>query len=162
MSMSEGPVLVVEDDPEVNELVCAYAEIAGFPYESALNGTVALEKAREHVPALVLLDVMLPDLDGFEVCRRLKAEQRTQGVPVVMLTALDREEYRQRGCQCGAIAYLTKPFNPDHLVDIIRRTARNGSHPGEEQPVVKAQFNGPDLAVPDKPEIREKTASPDP
>jgi DNA-binding response OmpR family regulator len=124
--MHDGQVLVVEDDPEVNELVGAYAQIAGFIYEPALNGSIALEKAAHHVPALILLDVMLPDLDGFEVCRRLKSEDRTRGVPVIMLTALDRDEYRLRGQQCGAVAYVTKPFDPDHLVEVIRSNARNG------------------------------------
>src|SRR3982751_4323839 len=90
-------VLVVEDDPEINELVGAYVQIAGFSYQSALNGTQAVEKARSHHPALIVLDIMLPDFDGFEVARRLQAEAATRGIPIVMLTALDRDDYRQRG-----------------------------------------------------------------
>ena len=124
-----GHVLVVEDDPEVNELVGAYAQIAGFEYESALNGNTALEKARGDHLALILLDVMLPDLDGFEVCRRLKSENLTRYIPVVLLTALDRDEYRQRGQQCGAADYLTKPFDPDQLIAAIRRNAVPEPHP---------------------------------
>jgi two-component system OmpR family response regulator len=113
-------VLVVEDDPEINELVGAYVQIAGFEYESALNGTQAVEKARATRPALIVLDVMLPDFDGFEVARRLKGESHTREIPIVMLTALDRDEYRQKGKTAGAVDYLTKPFDPDRLMDAIR------------------------------------------
>ena len=128
MSNGDRQVLVVEDDPEVNELVGAYVQIAGFTYASALNGLTALEKIRGHHPALVMLDVMLPDLDGFEICRRLRSESNTHDIPVVMLTALDRDEYRLRGQQCGANDFLTKPFDPDHLVEVIRRTAKANGH----------------------------------
>ena len=116
-------VLVVEDDPEINELVGAYVQIAGFEYESALNGEQAVAKARAKHPALIVLDVMLPDFDGFEVARRLKGESHTRGIPIVMLTALDRDEYRQKGRNAGAVDYLTKPFDPDRLMDSIRENA---------------------------------------
>jgi DNA-binding response OmpR family regulator len=116
-------VLVVEDDPEINELVGAYVQIAGFEYLSALNGTQAVEKAGQMQPALIVLDVMLPDFDGFEVARRLKSESRTRSIPIVMLTALDREDYRQRGRTAGAVGYLTKPFDPDRLIDTIKEHA---------------------------------------
>jgi two-component system, OmpR family, response regulator len=116
-------VLVVEDDPEINELVGAYVQIAGFEYESALNGTQAVEKARTGRPSLIVLDVMLPDFDGFEVARRLKGESHTREIPIVMLTALDRDEYRQKGKTAGAVDYLTKPFDPDRLMDAIRENA---------------------------------------
>jgi DNA-binding response OmpR family regulator len=119
----DGQVLVVEDDPEINELVGAYVQLAGYEYASALNGTVALRKVTEHRPALVVLDVMLPDIDGFEVARRLKGEEQTRHIPIVMLTALDRDEHRQRSRQMGVADYLTKPFDPDRLMDAIRRNA---------------------------------------
>src|SRR3954469_370279 len=121
-------VLVVEDDPEINELVGAYVQITGFEYESALNGAQAVEKARATHPALIVLDVMLPDFDGFEVARRLKGESNTREIPIVMLTALDRDEYRQKGKTAGAVDYLTKPFDPDRLMDTIRENAsKNGN-----------------------------------
>jgi DNA-binding response OmpR family regulator len=125
MSEQDGDdeVLVVEDDPEINELVGAYVEIAGFRYRRAIDGAGALREARAHHPALIVLDVMLPDLDGFEICRRLKSDRDTSDIPVVMLTALDREEHRARGVQCGAASYLTKPFDPDRLMQAIRDNA---------------------------------------
>jgi DNA-binding response OmpR family regulator len=98
-------------------------QIAGFEYERALNGEQAVEKARATHPALIVLDVMLPDFDGFEVARRLKGESNTREIPIVMLTALDRDEYRQKGRTAGAVDYLTKPFDPDRLMDAIRENA---------------------------------------
>jgi DNA-binding response OmpR family regulator len=123
MSEKGRAVLVVEDDPEINELVGAYVQIAGFDYQSALTGSQAVEKARHHNPSLIVLDIMLPDFDGFEVARRLKSEANTRGIPIVMLTALDREEYRQRGASAGALAYLTKPFDPERLLEAIKTNA---------------------------------------
>src|SRR4051794_26372648 len=84
-------VLVVEDDREINELVGAYAEIAGFEYRAALDGSTALREAHARVPSAVVLDLMLPDIDGFEVCTRLKREEDTRGVPVIILTAMSGE-----------------------------------------------------------------------
>lgn len=123
MANRDGAILVVEDDPEINELVGAYAEIAGFDYVAALNGESAIQEAAQRHPVLILLDIMLPDLDGFEVCQRLKRSEVTRGIPVVILTALDREEYRQRSCQCGAVGYLTKPFDPESLIQTMRDSA---------------------------------------
>jgi DNA-binding response OmpR family regulator len=130
MSSSNGDrsVLVVEDDQEINALVGAYVELCGFKYRPAFNGTRALEEARAETPELVVLDLMLPDLDGFEVCKRLKAAPDTQRIPVIMLTALSGEKDRERGRLCGAEDYLTKPFNPDRLMESIAQHARrNGT-----------------------------------
>lgn len=126
---SAGGVLVVEDDPEINELIGAYVELAGFPCRRVMRGDDALREAQEHPPALIVLDVMLPDLDGFEICRRLHADARTTNIPIIMLTALDQEEMRCRATECGASDYLTKPFDPDRLINAIRLRARmNGRH----------------------------------
>jgi len=121
-------VLVVEDDPEINELVGAYVQIAGFDYVRALNGAQAVEKARQNHLALIVLDIMLPDFDGFEVARRLKSETATRSIPIVMLTALDHDDYPQRGKSAGAVDYLTKPFDPERLLEAIKENAStNGS-----------------------------------
>ena len=119
-------VLVVEDDREINELVCAYAEIAGFGVRSALCGFDAVEQVRSRPPALIVLDLMLPDIDGFEVCRRVKAEAEATGKPIpviIILSALDGEKSRQQGRSLGAVDYLTKPFDPDRLMEVIARHA---------------------------------------
>ena len=121
-------VLVVEDDPEINELVGAYVRIAGYEYQAALTGQAALRQARDHHPALIVLDLMLPDVDGFEVCRQLKNEESTRRIPIIMLSALDRDEHRDRGRDCGAAHYMTKPFDPEELMQTIRENADPSPH----------------------------------
>jgi DNA-binding response OmpR family regulator len=117
---SLGEVLVVEDDQPLNELVGAYVQIAGFHYRPALDGESAVRQAHDHPPALIILDIMLPDIDGFEVCKRLKSDTATAGVPVLMLTALTQDEHRRRGRVCGAVDYMGKPFDPEALIAAIR------------------------------------------
>ncbi len=119
-------VLVVEDDPEINRLVGAYVELAGYHYVSALNGSQALARVRDHLPLGVVLDLMLPDLSGWEICRQLKASGITRGVPVIILTALDNDDSRREGVRCGAAEYLTKPFDPDQLLNALHRHAGGG------------------------------------
>ena len=118
-------VLVVEDDPQINELVGAYAQIAGFEYRSALTGSAALDEVTRRTPRVIILDVMLPDLDGFEVCRRIKQQQQGAGpgarVPIIFLTAMDNEASRRKGMECGADEYMTKPFDPDRLIASLER-----------------------------------------
>ena len=121
-------VLVVEDDREINELVGAYVQIAGFEYRSALDGASALAEARQRRPSLIVLDLMLPDTDGFEICRQLKSENATAHIPIVMLTALSDEEHQRKGRECGAADYITKPFDPDVLMAAIKDNAGNGKH----------------------------------
>jgi len=114
--MPQADVLVVEDDAEINRLVGAYVQISGCHYRSALDGNSALREYRSCRPDVVILDVMLPDLDGFEICRRVRAEQSGKKVIVIMLTAMTDEASRQKGLSCGADEYLTKPFDPDRLI----------------------------------------------
>ncbi len=118
--MPSADVLVVEDDTQINELVGAYVQIAGYEYRAALDGASAMAAVRERLPSLIILDLMLPDTDGFEIARQLKGDERTASVPIVMLTALDRDEQRKRGLAAGAVKYMTKPFDPDQLIDAIR------------------------------------------
>ncbi len=121
--MPAEDVLVVEDDAQINELVGAYVQIAGFGYRAAFDGATALTAVRTRLPALIILDLMLPDTDGFEIAKQLKRDDTTASVPILMLTALDRAEQRQRGMDAGAVKYMTKPFDPDRLIDAIRSHA---------------------------------------
>ena len=121
-------VLVVEDDQEINELVGAYAQLAGFEYRRALDGSSALAEVSRRAPSVIVLDVMLPDLDGFEICRRLKGGT-SAGVPVIFLTALYDDASRRRGLECGAADYLTKPFDPDRLMQCLERFGHAGTPP---------------------------------
>ena len=120
-SKANRDALVVEDDAALNELVGAYVQIAGLEYRRALDGASAVREAQRRPPKLVILDIMLPDIDGFEVCRQLKSRPQTHHVPIVMLTALSQEEHRKRGLECGAVDYITKPFDPDKLIAVIRQ-----------------------------------------
>jgi DNA-binding response OmpR family regulator len=114
-------VLVVEDDPEINAMVGAYAELCGFRYRSALNGAGAMQEVREGTPTVVILDLMLPDADGFEICQNMRKNAAMQAVPIIILTALGGEKNRQKGIACGATDYMTKPFDPDQLMKTIEK-----------------------------------------
>jgi DNA-binding response OmpR family regulator len=117
-------VLVVDDDPTVSEVVTGYLERAGFAVDRAADGPGALASAERHRPDLVVLDLMLPGMDGLQVCRELRARGP---VPVIMLTARSGEEERILGLEVGADDYVTKPFSPRELVlrvaSVLRRAA---------------------------------------
>lgn len=127
-----GRVLVVDDDPTVAEVVVGYLHRAGYAVERAGDGPAALERFAAARPDLVVLDLMLPAMDGFEVCRRMRAHGP---VPVIMLTARGDEEDRILGLETGADDYVTKPFSPRELVlrvESVLRRAGAGSPAAEE------------------------------
>ena len=117
-------ILLVDDEPSIIQLARMYLERDGFRTESASDGETALEKAAREHPALVVLDVMLPKLDGFEVCRRLRATQNS--IAILMLTARDEDIDKILGLELGADDYLTKPFNPRELVARVKAILRRG------------------------------------
>lgn len=117
-------ILVADDDPVILRLLEVNLGLEGFEVETAARGEEALTKAREIHPALILLDVMMPGLNGWDVARELKADPDTADVPVVLLSARTQEEDRRRGQELGADAYITKPFDPSELAETIRRLAR--------------------------------------
>jgi two-component system, OmpR family, alkaline phosphatase synthesis response regulator PhoP len=109
-------ILVVDDDAELIELMRFNLKNAGFSIGTALNGLEALKKARSIVPDLIVLDLMMPELDGFAVCEILRRDRSTASIPILMLTALSSELGRLTGFECGATDYLTKPFSPKSVV----------------------------------------------
>lgn len=124
-------VLVVDDDPTVAEIVSGYLDRAGYAVDRAADGPAALARAAAHWPDLVVLDLMLPGMDGLEVCRRMRGRGP---VPVIMLTARGDEDDRILGLEVGADDYVTKPFSPRELVlrveSVLRRTRPSVSaHP---------------------------------
>ncbi|MEV0724152.1 response regulator transcription factor [Micromonospora purpureochromogenes] len=122
-------VLVVDDDRTVSDVVCRYLEHAGYQVDHVSDGAAALAAVAAAPPQLVVLDVMLPGVDGLEVCRRLR--ERPDGVPIVMLTARGDEADRILGLQLGADDYLSKPFSPRELVLRVRSVLRRaGGEPG--------------------------------
>ena len=127
-------ILVVEDDPDIVELIARYLDKAGFAVDRAADGREALQMIAAKTPALIVLDLMLPQVDGLEVCRRLRADEKTAAVPVIMLTARAEESERIVGLELGADDYLSKPFSPNELVArvraLLRRVNRSGPHTG--------------------------------
>ena len=117
-------ILLVDDEPSIIELSRMYLEREGYRVESARDGESALASVERHQPALVVLDVMLPRLDGFEVCRRLRTSQND--VAILMLTARDEDIDKILGLELGADDYLTKPFNPRELVARVKAVLRRG------------------------------------
>jgi DNA-binding response OmpR family regulator len=112
-------VLIVDDDPLIRGVVRAVLEDGSYVLEEAASGEEALRAADKHPPDVVLLDVMMPGLNGFEVAARLKNDTRLKGAIVVMLTAKDAPEDRRRGMEAGADAYFTKPFSPLELLNTL-------------------------------------------
>jgi phosphate regulon transcriptional regulator PhoB len=117
-------VLVVEDEPDIRSLIVHHLERDGFRCRTASNGGEALAAVRSSAPDLVVLDVMLPGMDGLEVCRRLRADASAATVPIIMLTAKSDEVDRVVGLELGADDYVAKPFSPKELVARVRAVLR--------------------------------------
>jgi two-component system alkaline phosphatase synthesis response regulator PhoP len=117
-------ILVVEDDPDIAELVARYLDKAGFKSERVASGREALRHISARPPDLVVLDLMLPQIDGLEVCRMIRADEKTAGIPIIMLTARAEESERIVGLEIGADDYLAKPFSPSELVARVRALLR--------------------------------------
>ncbi len=137
--MTDRPLaLVVDDDVTVRDVVSRYLDRAGYRVEVAGDGEAALRAVAGRVPDVVVLDLMLPGIDGLEVCRRLRRE--SIGVPIVMLTALGEEEDRVLGLELGADDYVTKPFSPRELVlrvaSVLRRSRELPTRESGTEPVV--------------------------
>ena len=114
-------ILVVDDERNIVHLTRLYLAKEGFEVEAAYDGRQAIEKAQSHHPDLIVLDVMMPYMDGFEVQKRLQADPNTRNIPVIMLTAKSQDADVFRGWASGVSAYLTKPFNPLELLTFVKR-----------------------------------------
>jgi two-component system alkaline phosphatase synthesis response regulator PhoP len=121
-----GRVLVVEDEPDVAELIRFNLTKEGWDVTAAANGTDALRRARESRPDIILLDIMVPQLNGWEICRRLKQDPETAQIPVIMVTGRVEEGDKVLGFELGADDYVTKPFSPRELIARIRAVMRRG------------------------------------
>ena len=108
-------ILVCDDEPYILMALTDAVEMEGYECVTAINGREALQKARETLPDLIRLDILMPFMDGFEVCRELKADASTRDIPVIMLTAKSQQIDIQKGKDAGADDYITKPFRPSTL-----------------------------------------------
>ena len=130
-------ILVVDDEPEAVELVEFNLKQAGFDVLTAADGAEALKRARTSLPSLMVLDLMLPEVDGLEVCKMLRRDPATATIPIVMVTAKAAELDRILGLELGADDYITKPFSPRELVLRIKTLLQRGRASGEESDVYK-------------------------
>lgn len=117
--MSRGRILVVDDEIYIVHILDFSLGMEGYEVITALDGEEALEKANEHKPDLIVLDIMMPKMDGYETCKILKADETTRHIPVILLSAKGRNVDMQTGYDVGADEYITKPFSPRKLVDRI-------------------------------------------
>ena len=125
MSSSLGRVLVVDDDDVIRQLITVNLELEGFEVHTAVDGQDCLDKVKDVRPDVITLDIMMPRLDGLEVCRQLKADPDTSDIVVVMLTAQAQERDRDQGLAAGADDYFTKPFSPLALLNMVERVRHN-------------------------------------
>ena len=134
-------ILIVEDDPDIAELVARYLDKAGFITDRAVSGREALKMIAAKPPELLVLDLMLPHVDGLEICRVVRADEATAAIPIIMLTARAEESERIVGLELGADDYLAKPFSPNELVARVRALLRR-AHRGAA-PAAKTLVYGP-------------------
>lgn len=128
--MNPGPtILVVDDEPYMIRLLQHHIERAGYRMIKATNGREALDRIREDKPGLVLMDVMMPEINGLEVLAQIRAESTTKDLPVIIMTANAQRFTREEAETAGVSAFLTKPFSPTQLMAEVRRQLKNSAKP---------------------------------
>lgn len=138
--MSAESILIIEDDRAIRSVISVVLKGAGYTIvKEAETGDDGLRIVKELKPSLVLLDIMLPGIDGFSVCRRIRENPETASIPVIMLTARSEEEDIVRGLECGADDYITKPFSRQVLLARVRAVLRR---PESRRPVAAEEFDG--------------------
>ena len=124
-----GRVLVVDDDEVIRQLITVNLILEGFEVQTAHDGQDCLDRVHEIDPDVITLDVMMPRLDGWETATKLRADQSISHIKVVLITARAQEDDKRRGLGIGVDAYLTKPFDPAELIQIVRDLAKKGTGP---------------------------------
>lgn len=122
-------VLIVDDDPEMVLVLGLLMKVNGITALTATGGVEGLEKVRADKPDVILLDIMMPDMDGYEVIKELRSEKSTKEIPVIFITARTDEEYKERAENLGADGYVTKPYERDSLMETIRQVAGSRTTP---------------------------------
>ena len=160
--MSKGRILVVEDDNDISNMLKIYFSAQGYEVTIAGRGNDALERTRKQLPNVIVLDIMLPDIDGYEVCTRLRRNLRTSHVPIIFLTQKDERSDRIAGLELGADDYITKPFDIEELrlrvQGAMRRAERESlTNPTTGLPsgkMIEEQLRGADAAQGLGPAVR--------
>jgi DNA-binding response OmpR family regulator len=122
----ERTVLIIEDEKLIIVSTQMVLEAAGFRVESAVNGEEGIQKARGIRPDLILLDIMMPGIDGWETLTRLKRDPETSGIPVIIFTAREHARGHQKSSEMGAADYFRKPFEPDELIELVEKHVGQG------------------------------------
>lgn len=135
--MANERILIVDDEEDVLELVRYHLDKNGYKVDTAASGEEAISEARKKSPDLIILDLMLPGIDGLEVCKKLKSDLKTEPIPIIMLTAKGEEADIVTGLELGAEDYLTKPFSPKILIARIRRILHRSVSRDLERPPLK-------------------------
>ena len=134
-------ILIVEDEPDIVELLMYNLHQAGFKTDAVLNGAAALERVKIEPPDLILLDLLLPEVDGLEICRTLKRDPETASIPIIMLTAKGEAIDRIVGLELGADDYITKPFSPREVMLRVRAVLRRAPNVPRSRPVNQIQID---------------------
>jgi CheY-like chemotaxis protein len=121
MAVDEKRILIADDDPVIVRLIQVNLELEGYQVLIANNGQEAVDVATAEVPDLVILDIMMPRLDGYQACEMLKASETTKKIPVIFLSAKAQQGDIEKGKSYGVAAYLTKPFDPSDLLEVVER-----------------------------------------
>jgi len=137
--MGKGRLLIVEDDHDISNMLNIYFSGLGYDVDIAPRGEVALDKTRQLMPHLIVLDIMLPDIDGYEVCRRLRINTRTSHIPIIFLTQKDERSDKLQGLELGADDYITKPFD----IEELRLRVQNAIARAERESLTDAQSGLP-------------------
>jgi phosphate regulon transcriptional regulator PhoB len=137
MHMTRSVILVIDDERDLIELVRYNLEKEGFAVKGALDGESGMSAAMHDNPDIILVDLMLPGIDGLEVCRRLRSESRTAQIPIIMLTAKSAESDRIVGLELGADDYVTKPFSPRELAARVKAVLRRSSVQASQSTVIR-------------------------
>jgi two-component system phosphate regulon response regulator PhoB len=132
-----NPILIIEDEKDILDLVEYHLKQSGFPVAAVTDGSIALDQIRQNRPSLIILDLMLPGMDGKDICRALKANPLTRSIPILMLTAKSEELDRIVGFELGAEDYVTKPFSPRELVLRVKAILQRKELPQETEKLIR-------------------------
>ena len=135
--MKKGTILVIDDEKDLIELLSYNLGKEGYDVIVAHDGQSGLDVVKKHRPDLVVLDIMMPGLDGLQVCQRLRADPRTGRIPIIMLTAKATETDRIVGLELGADDYVTKPFSPREVIARLKAVLRRSSQPAEDRQIIR-------------------------
>ncbi len=113
-------ILVIDDEPEITDIIETFLENAGYDVKSENSSTIGIERAKNYLPDLVLLDIMMPFMDGYEICKELKRSEKTKHIPVVFLTGKDAQSDEGRSFDVGGVLFIKKPFSCERLMEIVK------------------------------------------